>query len=239
MNFLQICPSMEEFYDIVRDVDSLKSKTSYDLVTHGSTWISQVTADVPLKVTPAVVTDSGRYDAIMRGTFSDGSTWCMGGIEKSIDFTYFANGRTSNGTDGRIKFDIPNSRVHANFTGNGANITGLNASNLASGTVSDARFSSGTATATNNSTYVSGGSFVLSKKGKTVHLNVSGVAFKAYSGRQTVATVPEGYRPSQTAYGPFNGVASPYLIVNTNGTIQVDGTGSAHTNWGSACYVVP
>lgn len=107
------------------------------------------------------------------------------------------------------------------------------------GSWSEMFWESGNTTATNNTSYMSGGSFDIRKRGKTVHINASGVAFKAYSGRQTVATVPEGYRPAQTAYGNFNGVASPYIIINTSGTIQVDGTGSAHTNWGWACYVVP
>lgn len=233
MPLIEICPSMDEFNEF---------KENYlKLTTHGGSWISQTepAVDVPIQVAPPMDTGGGRYDAIMRGTYADGSTWTFGGIEKSLDFCWFAAGKTANGTDGRIRFDVPNSMIYANFTGNGASITGLNASNLSLGTVPDDRFSSGSATASNNSTYISGGAIRLHKRGKTVHVNVEGLAFKAYNNRQTVATVPVGYRPSQPAYGNFNGVAFPYLIINANGSVQVDGTGAAHTKWGWACYTVP
>lgn len=84
--------------------------------THGSSWISQVSAAVPIVITPAGVTDGGRYDAFIRGKFTDGSTWTFGIIEKAIDICYFAAGRTANGYDGRIKFDVVNGQVYAGGT---------------------------------------------------------------------------------------------------------------------------
>ena len=110
-----------------------------------------------------------------------------------------------------------------------------NASNLSSGTLPDARLSSSNAVATNNSTYVSGGSFDFYKRGRTVFLNYS-ITFKAFSGRQTVATIPSGYRPVDTAYS-ITTYDPHYIIFNTTGSIQTD-TKTAGTYYGSACWVV-
>lgn len=118
-----------------------------------------------------------------------------------------------------------------------------NAGNLTTGTLPDARVSSGSTNASNDSTYISGGNFKITKKGKTVMVNAEAIAFKAFSGRKTVATVPAGYRPADVAYGIFNtgnGASNQgYFIVNTSGSIQVDGTGSAVTKYGTATYVIP
>ena len=79
--------------------------------THGGSWISQTTADVPIEFTPSAVTDGSRYDAFMRGTFTDDSTWALGGIYKKLYLTYFNAGRTENGTDGEVWFDPANSEI--------------------------------------------------------------------------------------------------------------------------------
>ena len=83
------------------------------MTTHGGSWISQATADTPIVITPAVPTNGDRYDAFMRGTFSDGSSWTFGGILKKLYFTYYAAGRTANATDGEIRLDVANSSIEA------------------------------------------------------------------------------------------------------------------------------
>ena len=70
-------------------------------------------------------TNGSRYDTFIAGTFADNSHWAFGGIEKCLDFTYFVAGRTANGTDGRIKFDVVNSSITASLNGNASTATKL------------------------------------------------------------------------------------------------------------------
>jgi len=115
MSMIQLVKALSDLVDDLKPYFVQKSGDtmtgSLTGTTHGGSWISQASADTPLVITPAVPTDGGRYDGIMRGTFADGSSWVMGGILKRIYFTYFAAGRTANGTDGEIAFDIPNSAI--------------------------------------------------------------------------------------------------------------------------------
>ena len=94
--------------------------------------------------------------------------------------------------------------------------------------------------ATNVTTYVSSGNFHIVKRGNVVQMTVA-VTFKAYSGKQTVANIPAGYRPESTAYcvlNPLKTAPNGYIIINTNGTIQFDGPSEAGTRYGSCTWVV-
>lgn len=108
---LQIRPNGRRFLDV--GSDDVNMQGSMSVVTHGGSWISQVSAAAPIIVSPAIPTNGNRYDAIMRGTFADGSRWTVGGIEKSLDIAYFTANRTENGNDGRIRFTPDTGRILA------------------------------------------------------------------------------------------------------------------------------
>lgn len=84
---------------------------------------------------------------------------------------------------------------------------------------------------------ISGG-ISLVKRGKMVMMT-GDVKFLGNSGRVKVATIPSGFRPALPAYVHFNDNADQYLIVNTNGDVQVNGTMSANTSrWFSGTWLI-
>ena len=88
---------------------------------------------------------------------------------------------------------------------------------------------------TNNATYISGGYIEILRRGNAIQYNFVGLVCKTYSGRQTVATIPDGFRPLLPAYGQINGnTDGGYFIVDTNGEVKVDSQfASGKTLWGS------
>lgn len=102
-----------------------------------------------------------------------------------------------------------------------------------------------TASASLNSTYVSGGSISFTKVGGTVQVGIGGLAFNSFSGRQVIGTIPEGFRPPGESYVVPNNMggtavgAGYYLMFEANGDIKKDGTGAAHTfGWATGTYVL-
>lgn len=93
-------------------------------------------------------------------------------------------------------------------------------------------------TVSTNSEYVSDGHITLWERFGMCFIQFNGIALKAYTGRQTIATISSTrLRPPIQSYGYFNQSANlKYFIVNPNGTIQVDDTGSAIALWGCGTF---
>ena len=115
-------PLVQKLSDLVNSLKSYFVQKSGDTMTgglttttHGGSWISQASANTPFVITPSIVTNEGRYDGIMRGTFADGSSWVLGGIRKAIWMTYYASGQTYNSPSGSIIFDFPNSSIESDY----------------------------------------------------------------------------------------------------------------------------
>lgn len=98
--------------------------------------------------------------------------------------------------------------------------------------------SNGNANATNTKTNIwTGGSINFYRRGNIVLVN-GDPKFAKLTTRETVGTIPQGFRPVNTAYAIMNG-AKNYLIFNTNGTIQTgDITTAAAQYWFSSAYAV-
>lgn len=78
------------------------------------------------------------------------------------------------------------------------------------------------------------GNIVVARRGGTVTVMFAGTNFRAYTGRQTIATIPTGYRPRNEVYGfCTNGEV---FIFQANGDIQRDGTAGVSIVYGTGTY---
>ena len=124
-----------------------------------------------------------------------------------------------------------------------AKIPDLSASKITSGTIGDARLSSADTTATINTTYASGGSVSVRKRGKMCEVTLNGVTVKSISARSTIATVPSGYRPVGDVYiiptsiGSY--IASEYVVITSAGAVNADVGCSGRTIYGTVTYALP
>ena len=124
-----------------------------------------------------------------------------------------------------------------------AKIPNLDASKITSGTIGDARLSSANTTATINTTYASGGSVSVRKRGKMCEVTLNGVTVKSISSRSNIANIPSGYRPVGDVYiiptsiGSY--VASEYVVITSAGAVNADVGCSGRTIYGTVTYALP
>lgn len=83
------------------------------------------------------------------------------------------------------------------------------------------------------------GSIYFVKRGNIVQVNGS-PTLGTFTGRQTIAQIPVGFRPATTAYAILNGNSSAgnYFIFNGDGTIQANTDVGGKTLYFGTCYIV-
>ena len=86
-----------------------------------------------------------------------------------------------------------------------------------------------------NSKWTSG-TITIRKKNGWAFLKIDGAVLSAISARETIATVPEGYRPATESYF-FSSDGTRQFLIDTSGNLKA-GEQSAGTVWGSGAYLL-
>lgn len=80
------------------------------------------------------------------------------------------------------------------------------------------------------------GTISIRRRGDVCQVKLDGAVLSAISSRETIATVPEGYRPSTETYFLSADGSRSYLIT-TGGELKANAQ-SASTVWGTGTYLV-
>ena len=92
------------------------------------------------------------------------------------------------------------------------------------------------ATLTNASATVSSGTIYLKVRGNIAWLHLENVVTKSFSTRSTITTIPSGYRPEGNQQYSYLNSSAGQIILNTNGTVQLDSTGASKTIYATVTY---
>lgn len=90
-------------------------------------------------------------------------------------------------------------------------------------------------TKTNGSKWTSG-TISIRRRGDVCQIKLDGAVFSAISARETIATVPEGYRPSTETYF-LSADGSRSFLITAGGDLKANAQ-SASTVWGTGMYLV-
>lgn len=95
--------------------------------------------------------------------------------------------------------------------------------------------SSSSVTATKVGNYYSGTGITAMKNGGCVTVKVAFTASATFSGRTTIAKIPEGYRPMTQVFGYMNGTTE-YFIIESNGDVKFNSLTSGSSYYGVSTY---
>ena len=93
-----------------------------------------------------------------------------------------------------------------------------------------------TAQATKSGSYWTSGNITIYKRGHVAQLKINGATITQLTGRTTIATVPEGFRPITETSG-FIDSETTRTFIRPDGQLRVDAT-SAGTKYGNIIYLV-
>lgn len=101
--------------------------------------------------------------------------------------------------------------------------------------ITEFRIYSTNPTKVTNSKWTSG-TVTIRKRNGIGEIKFDGMVLSAISARETIATVPEGYRPSTEVYF-FSSDGARQFLIDTSGNLKANGQ-SAGTVWGSGTFIL-